>query len=227
MVDHERIRPPLQTRSEATRSRIGAALAELLSEGSFDDITIGAICERAGASPSSFYARFADKAAALAWLKDDYFAASSRALGERLDVDRWEWLGLDALVHEVMAAYVAFLREHRHVLRALAIENRVRPWTPESLRSREQNLASYQRITALVLSRRDEIHHPDPDFAAVFGLTAAFATSHELILFQEAGMHPLHLSDSQITDALTQTYLSILRAGSSTSRGAPGGGHAP
>lgn len=207
----KRIRPPRQPRSEATRQRIGRALAELLAERPLAEITIAEICARASASPSSFYARFADKAAAVAWLRDEYFADSSRALGERLDADRWEGLSLEELVRELMKAYVTFLRGHEHVLRALALENRTHPGSPEAARSREQNLASYRRITELLLTRRDEILHEDPEFAVTFGLASVFATSHELVLFAAAAMHPLRLTDDELVAALTASYLSLLK----------------
>ncbi len=206
----ERVRAPQQTRSEATQRRIGDALVSLLEDEAYAQITIGDICSRASASPSSFYARFADKAAVLEWLQMEYFAESRRVLGERLDPDRWQDESLVTLLADLMRGYVAFLRRHRAVLRAIAVENRIHPDGEVADRSRELNLLSYERITRLVLARREEITHPDPPFAASFGLTVVYATSQEVILFGDVGMHPVRPNDEILAQVLATTYLGVL-----------------
>lgn len=205
------VTPPRQARSEQTQRRIGEALLKLLEEREYADITTGDICARAAASPSSFYARFADKAAVLEWLRSEYFEQSRQVLGERLDAERWRGASLETVVRELMSGYVAFLRRHRHVLRAIAIENRLHPGGEVNGRSRPLNRVSYERITALVLGRREEITHPDPEFAAAFGLTAVYATSQELVLFADTGLHPAAPDDATLARALADTYLGLLR----------------
>jgi len=53
--------PPRQRRSTETMEAILRAAAELLADKTFDQLTIQEITQRAGASMSSFYARFGDK----------------------------------------------------------------------------------------------------------------------------------------------------------------------
>jgi AcrR family transcriptional regulator len=210
MMVSKRVRAPQQARSEETQRRIGEALVSLLEDHTYAGITIGEICSRANASPSSFYARFADKAAVLEWLQKEYFAESQRLLGERLDPDRWRAGSLETLVRNLMRGYIAFLRRHRAVLRAIAVENRMHPGGDVGDRSRALNLLSYERITQLVLARREEITHPDPAFAAAFGLTVVYATSQEVILFGDVGMHPVRPNDETLAQALAATYLGVL-----------------
>lgn len=190
--------------------RIGAALVQLLDERPLQDIPVAELCTRADASVSSFYARFSDKAAVLDWMKDEYFREARRMLGERLDPDRWANATLPEIIDWIVRTYVAFLRDHAPVLRAIVLENRARPRSKVAARSEPLNLLSYERITALVLARREEIRHPDPEFAAAFGLTAVYAASHEFVLFPDTGLHPLRMSDAELVAALSQMYLSVL-----------------
>src|SRR5919205_297042 len=49
------ISPPRQARSRATWARVLDAGVELLQEGGYEAVTIGALCERASATPPSIY----------------------------------------------------------------------------------------------------------------------------------------------------------------------------
>lgn len=65
-----RVRGPKQERSERTLARILDAAEQMLSERGIADVPVRDICDAAETSPSSFYARFADKSALLHALMD-------------------------------------------------------------------------------------------------------------------------------------------------------------
>ena len=205
------VRPPQQPRSEATLKRIGDAAVTLLQNHSLEEISVNDICRWARTSVGSFYARFADKNALLVWIEENYAVQSRNTMANILDPDHWTGKSLTEIIHGLMHAYVRFLCRHRAVLRALALESRLHPEGATNARSRILNLASYQRTISLLLTRREEIHSPDPRATAEFGLTAVYATSHELILFGDSGLHPTKLSDNRIADMLAALYLGILR----------------
>lgn len=204
------VTPPQQDRSRRTAERIGKAMMRLLAEKPLQEIGIAELCRRARTSVGSFYARFADKTAVLVWLEENYFAASQAEMAGALRPERWEGVPLVTMIRELLTTYVRFLREHAPVLRAVALENRLRPESAVARRSRALNQHSYQGFAALVLARRGEIGHPDPAFAVRFGLTAVYATSHELLLFADTGLHPNGMRDDEIAAALTDLYLRIL-----------------
>jgi hypothetical protein len=68
-----------------------------------------------------------------------------------------------------------------------------------------------ERLAALLLARRDEITHPDPERAAAFGLTLVFSTLDNVILFDET-RSAVPLSDEALADELTRAYLAYLGA---------------
>jgi hypothetical protein len=69
-----------------------------------------------------------------------------------------------------------------------------------------------ERLSALLLARRDEISHPDPEKAAAFGLIQVFATLDTVMLFGEQRPGALVLSDDDLAAELTRAYLAYLGA---------------
>jgi AcrR family transcriptional regulator len=100
-------RPPQQRRSAATLDRIVRAAEELLAERSFEEATVDDIVARAGSSKGSFYSRFADKEALLAYLGGECTAQAKASWAEQLDPDATEGMP----VEEVVDVFVGRLLE--------------------------------------------------------------------------------------------------------------------
>lgn len=206
----ETLRPPKQARSARTLTRIRDAITELLTQKSFDEITIQEIVQRAGTSIGSFYARFSGKESLLGWLEEHYFEHSRQAIAEALTPEAWDGASLIELVSGIVRRYLAFVREHETLLRPIALENRRNPDGVVSRRARPLNEATYAKITRLILAHREEIRHPDPAFAARLGLSLVFAASHELILFRASRLHPIDVSDDRLAAELARAFLGVL-----------------
>jgi hypothetical protein len=90
----------------------------------------------------------------------------------------------------------------------------VRNHTDADFQARRQRLSHYvnDRLSALLLARRDEIAHPDPVRAAAFGLTLVFSTLESALLFGELRSGSLALSDDDLGTELARAYLSYLGA---------------
>jgi AcrR family transcriptional regulator len=201
---------PRQKRSERTLERIGKAVMSLMATRSFDEITVDEVVRRARTSVGSFYARFPGKDALLQWLEATYYGESRRVIAEALEPARWEGVGLAPMVRELARIYVRFLRQHAEIMRPMAIELRAHPGSRLHQHSRPLNHAAYDRFADLLLARRAEIRHPDPEKAVRFALAQMFATSHELLLFAESGLHPITLSDRQLASELAAGVLGYL-----------------
>ena len=80
--------PPRQQRSAATLDRIVRAAQDLLAQRGYDAATVDDIVARAGSSKGSFYHRFADKEALLAYLGGECLARAKATWAERLDPER-------------------------------------------------------------------------------------------------------------------------------------------
>jgi AcrR family transcriptional regulator len=202
------VRPPRQVRSQQTLDRILDAAEALVAEKGFEDATVGEVVRRAGSSVGAFYARFPDKDALLYALYERYLEQATATADDALDPERWR----GRTVPEVLAAVVRFLvaiyRAQGGLIRAFVLRNHTDP----EFRARQERLSHHvsRRLSALLLDRREEIAHPDPERAAAFGLTMTFATIEGAVLFGETRSRALALSDDDLAAELTRAYLAYL-----------------
>lgn len=204
------VRPPQQARSQETLERILDAAEALVGEKGFEDTPVAEIARRAESSVGAFYARFQDKDALLHALYERYYEQAIATADAALGPGRWE----GARIAEVLAAVVRFLvsiyREQGGLIRAFVIRNHV----DAAFQARRERLSHYvsERLSALLLARRSEIRHPEPDRAAAFGLTLVFSTLDSVMLFGELRSGALAFSDDQLAAELTRAYLAYLGA---------------
>lgn len=204
------VRPPQQARSQETLDRILDAAEALVTQKGFEDTPVAEIAQRAGSSVGAFYARFQDKDALLHALYERYYEQAIATADAALEPARWE----DARIAEILDAVVRFLtaiyREQCGLIRAFVI----RTHSDASFQARRERLSHYvsERLSTLLLARRDEISHPDPERAAAFGLAQVFATLESVILFGELRSGVLALSDDDLATELVRAYLAYLGA---------------
>ncbi|WP_455921212.1 TetR/AcrR family transcriptional regulator [Pseudomonas putida] len=164
-------RPPKQNRSRAALEKLLNATREILSEGTFEQLTIAGISKRSGVSVGSIYARFEGK--------DDLFlAVMADVLGE-LDAEWAELiealtrkeLPLTQQVPELIGTLAEHLRRHASILK------------PFMTRGSDPRVAVYGKATHLktassfqnlLLASRAHISHPDPQHA----VSACFSISY-------------------------------------------------
>lgn len=204
------VRPPQQARSQETLDRILDAAEALVTQKGFEDTPVAEIAQRAGSSVGAFYARVQDKDALLHALYERYYEQAIATADAALEPARWE----DARIAEILDAVVRFLtaiyREQCGLIRAFVI----RTHSDASFQARRERLSHYvsERLSTLLLARRDEISHPDPERAAAFGLAQVFATLESVILFGELRSGVLALSDDDLATELVRAYLAYLGA---------------
>jgi hypothetical protein len=66
------------------------------------------------------------------------------------------------------------------------------------------------RLSSLVLARRGELAHEDPERATRFGLMLVFSALETMILFGEMRSSLLSLSDDDLATELTRSTLAYL-----------------
>jgi AcrR family transcriptional regulator len=202
------IRPPHQARSQETLERILDAAEGLISEKGFEDATIQDIVGRAGSSVGAFYTRFRDKDGLLHAIYERYLEQAMATTDDALEPSRWDGLEVPALVEAVVHFLVQIYRERRGLIRAFVLRN----YTDSDFQARQERLSHYvnEKLAALLLARREEIRHPDPDRAAAFGLTLIFSAIESAVLFGELRTVALAFSDSDLATELTRAYLAYL-----------------
>jgi AcrR family transcriptional regulator len=206
------VRPPQQERSRATLYRFLEATMALLGERRFEEATVAEIARRARSSVGAFYARFADKGALMDHLDSQLFESGRTAWDEFLASDRWRGRTAAEIVTAVVVRVVRKRRDHRGLLRALALHARSQPSARFVEHGRELNRHVYGRVRALLLERRRELGHSDPERAIEIGLLFVDAATREAILFDDLGALPRRVSDGSLARELATAWLSYLDA---------------
>jgi AcrR family transcriptional regulator len=178
------VRPPRQARSQRTLDRILDAAEALVAEKGFEDATVAEVVRRAGSSVGAFYSRFQDKEGLLYALYERYHEEAVATANVALDPARWEGRGASEILYHGDAGF----------------------------RARQDRLSHHvsDRLSALLLARRSEIHRPDPERAAPFALMLAVSAIESAILFGELRSSELSLSDSELAAELIHACLAYL-----------------
>lgn len=163
ITDLHWVREGQQTRSQRTQAALLDAAEALYSENGLDATSVADIADRAGCSVGAVYHHFSDKKAVLYALFDRLSVEFDATVSDAIDPRRWE----GANVADILHTYVAF---------ALAINQGQGGFTKIGLEASRHDPMLADRYTKLVgwldeglaeliLARRDEIGHPDPELA--------------------------------------------------------------
>ena len=209
------IKPAQQYRSRETEDAIIAAATALLAERPFEQISVAEIAQRAGVSIGGFYARFRNKGALL-HLLDEHFLVDSRAAFDReMAPERVAGAGAAAVIAAYVRVMVAKFREHRvEILQVMrgARSGAVAGQGAQGFRDRARRFNDHVhgRLRALLLERRAEIRHPQPEQAIELGLFFASAAAREAILSESLRAYPVEIDDDRLSREITRAYLAFL-----------------
>lgn len=203
-------RPPRQARSVATLDRIVRAAQELFAERGFDQTTVDDIVARAGSSKGSFYSRFADKDALLAYLGGECLVRAKATWAEQFDPDRVAGTPLAEVIDEFVGRLLDEYQEQRSVLRALVLEARLHPGNEFERMTDDLDAHVRDTLAALLAARADEIAHGDPGQAARVGLLMLDATLREAVMFANGRGRPLAVPPAELRRELTRAFLAYL-----------------
>jgi len=207
-----RTRAPRQARSEATYRRLLDAAEALLTEESFDQVTVAEIAARAGVTIGAFYARFADKDALLEALEEQVTEAVLAVVARATDPERWEGATVEEAFRRYLAELVAVYRQTRGAGRALVLQSHTDPALRQRLR--RLNTEGPPKVLALVAGQAG-IRHPAPNVGLAVAFLAVRSTLREVVLFGETGPGGAALSNDALAEELTRLFLGYL--------GIPGG----
>jgi AcrR family transcriptional regulator len=166
--------PPKQQRSRESLERVLVAATELLEEGGYEAFGVQEVSQRAGVGIGVVYARLGSK-------EGLFTAVHLRALDRRA-ADRDELLGAVDPHHgsaaDVIAATVAaqaeLLRRHQKLFRVFMV--RAESDRPTLERGASSSDANARVFAELLLTRRDEIRHPEPELAVDVAYRLVFDT---------------------------------------------------
>lgn len=164
--------PPKQGRSRVALEKLLKATREILSEGTFEQLTISGISKRSGVSVGSIYARFEGKDELFLAVMADVLAELDSEWSDLIQGLRRQELPLIEKVPAAICALADHLKCHAAILKpfmARGSDPRV------AVFGKATHLKTSSTFKELLLESRDEFSHPNPDHAVSACFSIAYA----------------------------------------------------
>jgi len=204
----ESVSAPKQFRSERTLLRILAAAEALIAEKGIADASIPEIVRRAGSSVGGFYARFKDKTELLRALEERFFADVSQRLDALADRERWSGAPIPVIVRACVTDLVSVTLQRANLIAAF-FSHTARDGTTRCEALGFQHRVS-EKISQLLLERRGEIQHPQPELAIDLGVQFAFGLMFGCVVNREFRAAGIPLGEAELCREIERNFLCYL-----------------
>ena len=180
-----RATPPKQERSLQTLNRLLDAAERILEEEGLDAATVPVIAKRAGVSVGVVYRRFKNKDALIRGVYERFLWR----VGEQNSImlatlNRME-ISLPNLLRGMIRGSIESHRRKRNLLRALFQFARTHEDPTMKREAAKMNRASTAAITALMLTHRDKIGHPEPETAIEFAVLTLASVIRGIVIDED------------------------------------------
>lgn len=184
----ERLRasPPKQERSLHTLNRLLDAAEKVLEEDGLEAATVPAIAKRAGVSVGVVYRRFPNKDALIRGVYERFLWRIREQNTLMLTTLSRTHLTFPDLLRGLIRGSVEGHRRKRNLLRAIYQFARTHDESEMKREAAETNRASVAAVTALMLTHRDKIKHPEPEEAIAFAVLTLGAVIRAAIVEHDA-----------------------------------------
>ena len=202
--------PAHQERSRESLARLITATLAVLDKNGIEGATIPRIASRAGLSPGAVYRRFPDKDALLREVCLRILEENYRNTKELFAPELWKDKSLAEMARGVIDFILDRNRAHRGMVRAMLIFMLQHPdpgFVRKSAVLREKTL---QVVTELLLTRRREIPHPDPESAVNFAMLMARIAAQGVLVLPQALSRPVPGVEDQLKCELPRMFLRYL-----------------
>ena len=196
------MRVPLQARTRAAWGRILASGLEILEEDGYEGLTIAGLCERAGVTPPTIYARASSKEALMLAIYDHAMQRINRF--DTLDPDDavWQDMPSEMVIPEAVAAVARIWLKNARLLRALVVRAGEDPETFR--RGGQHSVDLARRFRQILLSRAEVLSGPDAERRADTCFRIVYAALVQRVMFGSGFESDVPLSDGQLQAALIE-----------------------
>jgi AcrR family transcriptional regulator len=205
--------PAHQARSRESLVRLLKAAAEILNKDGLEAATIPRIAARAGLSPGTVYRRFPDKDALLREVCLRMLEENYQGTKKLLASEQWKRMSLVEMSRTVITITLKGHHSHRGLLRALLLFTLQHPDAAFIRKCEQIEWQTLHDVGELLLTRRKEIRHPDPESAVKLALLmVGIAAQGIFILPQRPHDYDRFLPDveAQIQRELPRMFLRYL-----------------
>jgi AcrR family transcriptional regulator len=204
----ESVATPKQARSRETLERILVVAEQLIAEKGLADASVPEIARRAGSSVGGFYARFKDKDGLVRALEERFFHEMRDRVDALAQAERWVSETVPVIIGACADELVTVVRERRNLIAAFL--NRATQNADTLAGALRFRTDVSQRISGLLLPRRDEIGHPDPPMAIDLAVQFALALMLQVVLIGDVRAGGRVLADQEIQAEVVRNFLAYL-----------------
>jgi AcrR family transcriptional regulator len=205
-------RPPRQKRSRESLRRMLDAAEVVVAKYGIEGATLPRIAAQARITPTNVYRRFRNKDALIRAVFQRLTDRSSAEVNSQFDPETVRPIGLIQFSRNVIAGMVNGYRANAALSRA-TVEYSERHWEAAFIRkARAAEAQSLRQMVATFLIWRDQITHPDPEYAIRFAFLMMGFALREVILFERRQIFAdvLLLDDDSLKQELPQFFLRYL-----------------
>ncbi len=181
--------PARQARSRLTIDRLVKAAIDVLDEAGLDGATIPRIAARAGLTPGAIYRRFRDKDALLREVCLRVLESNHRHSVELLRADAWQDKPLAEICRYVVERTLRGHAQHRGLLRAFTSFMLQHPDAAFISTCEEYQWKTFRAVSEVLLTRRREIGHADPESAVAFALLMVGTAAKGVLVLPRDARH--------------------------------------
>ena len=171
-MDTAHVRTPKQIRSRESFDRVIDAAAELLSKGGLQALTLSDVSRRSRVSIGSIYCRVKSKDDLIRAVQAHMFVRIDHEMAAIVNRIRRKSLPLYELVPTLVRDLAHYLRRHGALLNAF-IERGAQDSVVAAVGRKAHTRAALD-FRLLLLERRSEFQHPDPEHAAAMSFTVVY-----------------------------------------------------
>ena len=178
-----------------------------------EGITMARVARQAGVAPSNVYRRFRGKNALLAAVFNRFTEINARELATPVDPEQVRPIGIRKFAETLISQMIQGFRTRTRLIRAALMYSQQNYATAAFVRKKaEVEIQLFRRTVNLFLLWRDEIRHPDPEYAVSHGLVIVALALRELIIFGHAPMFEklVSVDDDHLRRELPRLFLRYL-----------------
>jgi AcrR family transcriptional regulator len=202
--------PAHQERSRESLERLLRATVEILDKHGIEGATIPRIAARAGLSPGAVYRRFPDKDALLREVCLRLLEANYQQTRELFATERWKDKSLAEMGYAMIDFVLDRNRTNRGLVRAMLIFTLQHPDAAFVRKSAVMREKTFQVVTELLLTRRGEIHHHDPESVVNFAMLMVRIAAQGVLVLPQALSRPVPGVENQLERELPRMFLRYL-----------------
>jgi AcrR family transcriptional regulator len=184
----------------------------VLEQHGVEGTTLARVARQARIAPSNVYRRFRDKDALMAAVFSRFTDMNVRELETPVDTEQVRPMGLRGFAELWISGMIQGFRTRTGLIRAAVLYSQ-QHLTAEFVRRKEAvEIELYRRVVTLFLLWRDEIRHPNPEYAVGYAMVMVALALRELIIFGHAPMFEklIPVDDDHLRRELPRMFLRYL-----------------